>query len=103
MFGVFQYCVTASWIAPEKFGVASNSIASTWFAGSLSTAWDFWAQASMDETSTSIRTGIEPFLLLNASWLAGSRMISASLSCVAICALSLVDGNTNTSPPITIF
>ena len=29
MFGVFQYCVTASWTAPEKFGVASNSIAST--------------------------------------------------------------------------
>ena len=29
MVGVFQYCVTASWMAPWKFGVVSISIDST--------------------------------------------------------------------------
>src|SRR6476660_4540520 len=33
MLGVFQNCVTASCMAPEKFGVLRSSIASTWFAG----------------------------------------------------------------------
>ena len=57
----------------------------------------------MDETSTSMRTGIEPFFLLNSIWVVGSSRTSINLSCVGELALSLVTGNTNTSPPITIF
>ena len=35
-------------------------------------ATPFWAQASMPSTSTSSRTGTEPFFLLNAIWVSGS-------------------------------
>ena len=38
-----------------------------------------------------MRTGIEPFFLLNAIWVVGSSRTSTSLSCAASCALSLVD------------
>src|SRR5215217_8492370 len=56
MLGLFQYCVTASCMAPEKFGVLMSSIASTWFAGSFRTAFAFCAQASMDETRSEEHT-----------------------------------------------
>ena len=91
MLGVFQNWAMASCIAPVKFGVEISSWASTWLAGFFTTALDFWAQASMLDTSTSKRTGIDPFFLLNSSWVVGSSRASASLSCAASVALSFVD------------
>src|SRR5918993_3216366 len=96
MLGLFQYWVTASCMAPEKFGGLRISMLSTWLAGSFRIEWDFWAQTSMEDTSTSMRTGIEPFFLLNSSWLVGSRRTSMSLSWVASAVLSFVAGSTKT-------
>ena len=89
---------------PRSSGVVRSSIASTWFAGSLSTACAFCAQASM-RRDVHVDAHRDRALLLVELDLAssGSSMTSASLSCVASCAVSLVAGKTNTSPPITSF
>ena len=59
-----------------------------------------WAQMSILLVSTSVRIGIEPFLLLKATCPSGEIIISASFFCAAAESADFCFGNTNTSPPI---
>ena len=59
-----------------------------------------WAQMSILLVSTSVRIGIEPFLLLKATWPSGEIIISASFFWAAAASGAFCFGNTNTSPPI---
>ncbi len=95
---VFQYLVTMSCNSPPRSGETRMAASGRWRDESFMTSMPAWAQMSIAFESTSVRTGIEPFLLLKATWAAGEVIVVASRCCDLMAAGSEVFGNTNTSP-----
>ncbi len=84
--GLFQNEEITSSTAPVTAGGVRSSIAGACCAGSAAILAPFCAQMSIELVSTSVRTGIEPFFLLNSIWVVGSS------SSLASCDLRLLRG-----------